>query len=94
MLERPLALALADALTALTDKLADLACDLGRDADTLRRHMASVQSVDLVTQSLLAIADVLRSERATCERPEAVMVEALARQLRSSYERYQAAAVA
>jgi hypothetical protein len=40
--------------------LADLAYDLGSDGDTLRRHMASLQRIDHVTQMQLAIADLLR----------------------------------
>ena len=89
--DRPLALALADALTTMTGTLAELASDLGGSPDTLRRHMASIQSVDLTTQGLHAIAGVLRSELPARERLEGVTLEALAAQLRLDYESYLAA---
>ncbi len=58
---RPLAHALANELVLASGMLADLAYDLGSDGDTLRRHMASLQRIDYVTQMQLAIADLLRS---------------------------------
>lgn len=57
---RPLAHALANELVLASGMLADLAYDLGSDGDTLRRHMASLQRIDHVTQMQLAIADLLR----------------------------------
>jgi gamma-glutamyl:cysteine ligase YbdK (ATP-grasp superfamily) len=84
--DAPLALALADALVALTASLSDLAYDLGCDAETLRRHMASLQAVDRITQEQLAIADVLRSRESMPERLAAVTLEDLADTLRSGYE--------
>lgn len=57
---RPLAHALAAELVLASGMLADLAYDLGSDGDTLRRHMASLQRIDHVTQMQLAIADLLR----------------------------------
>ncbi len=57
---RPLAQALAAELVLASTMLADLAYDLGSDGDTLRRHMASLQRIDHVTQMQLAIADLLR----------------------------------
>ncbi|WP_341209105.1 hypothetical protein [uncultured Sphingomonas sp.] len=58
---RPLAQALAAELVLASSMLADLAYDLGSDGDTLRRHMASLQRIDHVTQMQLAIADLLRT---------------------------------
>lgn len=58
----PLAAALADELVRASTMLADLAYDLGSDEVTLRRHLASLQQIDRVTQMQLAIADVLRSQ--------------------------------
>jgi hypothetical protein len=84
--EAPLALALADALVALTASLSDLAYDLGSDAETLRRHMASLQEIDRITQGQLAIADVLRSAEPVNERLAAVPLEELAASLRSRHE--------
>lgn len=57
---RPLAQALAAELVLASGMLADLAYDLGSDGDTLRRHMASLQRIDHITQIQLAIADLLR----------------------------------
>ncbi len=57
---RALAQALAAELVQASNMLADLAYDLGSDQDTLRRHMASLQRIDHVTQMQLAIADLLR----------------------------------
>lgn len=60
--------ALAEELVLASRMLADLAFDLGSDDATLRRHMASLQKIDHVTQIQLAIADLLRhgSDDATC----------------------------
>jgi hypothetical protein len=58
---RPLAQALAAELVLASSMLADLAYDLGSDGDTLRRHMASLQRIDHITQMQLAIAELLRT---------------------------------
>ncbi|MFK3888619.1 hypothetical protein [Sphingomonas sp. NPDC079357] len=58
---RPLAQALAAELVLASSMLADLAYDLGSDGATLRRHMASLQRIDHITQIQLAIADLLRT---------------------------------
>lgn len=84
--DAPLALALADVLVALTASLGDLAYDLGSDADTLRRHMTSLQAVDHITQSQLAIAEILRSSASMADRISAVTLEGLAERLRAGYE--------
>lgn len=55
-----LAGALADELVLASKMLGELAYDLGSDDVTLRRHMASLQKVDHITQIQLAIADLLR----------------------------------
>lgn len=59
--DAPLAAALADELVMASQLLAELAYDLGSDANTLRRHMTSLQAIDRVTQAQLAIAQVLRA---------------------------------
>lgn len=56
----PLALALADELVLASRILGEMAFDLGSDPDTLRRHMTSLQKIDLVTQMQLAVVDMLR----------------------------------
>jgi len=53
--------ALADELLLASQRLGELAYDLGSDNETLRRHMTSLQSVDEVTQHLLVVADLLRA---------------------------------
>lgn len=55
-----LAGALADELVLASKMLNDLAYDLGSDEVLLRRHMASLQKVDHITQIQLAVADLLR----------------------------------
>lgn len=78
-----LARALADELVDLTRSLADLAYELGSDPDTLRRHMVSIQDVDRITQSQLAIADILRSDAPVSARIDGVTLETLADRLRT-----------
>ena len=70
-MDQQLAHALADELVELTRSLADLAYELGSDPDTLRRHMVSIQAVDRITQSQLAIADILRSDAPVAVSPSA-----------------------
>lgn len=88
--EPALAAALADELVALTGQLAELAFDLGSHPDTLRRHMASLQLVDRITQAQLAIADVLRSRAPAAERIAGVTLEALAESLAAGVETHRA----
>lgn len=87
----PLAEALADELVALTSVLSDLAYDLGSNAETLRRHMTSLQAIDRITQTQLAIADILRSTETPAERISAVTLESLAASLEAGYTRHAAA---
>lgn len=75
------AAAIAAELVALTHRLTDLACDLGSDSHTLRTHMHSLQSIDLINQIQLALADVLRSPAPFPARLQAIPVEALAKRL-------------
>ncbi|GAM00466.1 MULTISPECIES: hypothetical protein [Sphingomonas] len=82
-MEPALARALADELVELTRSLADLAYELGSDPDTLRRHMVSIQAVDRITQSQLAIADILRSDAPVAARIDGVTLETLADRLRT-----------
>ncbi|WP_294248780.1 hypothetical protein [uncultured Sphingomonas sp.] len=82
-MEPALARALADELVELTRSLADLAYELGSDPDTLRRHMVSIQAVDRITQSQLAIADILRSDAPVAARIDGVTLETLAERLRT-----------
>ncbi|MCT8002937.1 hypothetical protein NZL82_13730 [Sphingomonas sanguinis] len=81
--DRPLAHALAEELVELTRSLADLAYELASDADTLRRHMVGIQSVDRITQVQLAIADILRSDAPLSDRIDGVTLETLADSLRT-----------
>lgn len=81
---RALADALADELVRATARLGDLAYDLGSDDETLRRHMASIQAIDLVTQTQLAVADVLRATAAVDERIAGVTLEDVAGRLRAA----------
>lgn len=62
---RPLALALAEELVFASNMLNELAYDLGSNGETLRRHMASIQRIDYVTQIQLAVATLLRVEGAS-----------------------------
>lgn len=86
--EPALAHALADGLVELTQVLSDLAFDLGSDADTLRRHMHSLQAVDRITQTQLAIADVLRSAATSEERIAGITLHSLSCDLAEKLQRY------
>ncbi len=80
----PLNLALADELLRMTHILADLAYDLGSHPETLRRHMASLQSIDNITQMQIAVAEMLRSDASTEERIALVTLEGMAARLRAA----------
>jgi hypothetical protein len=84
VLSRSLADALADELVRLTTQLGDLAYDLGGDPHTLRRHMEALQAIDLVTQTQLAIADMLRSGEPVEERVAAITLADMAGRLRTA----------
>ncbi|UAK26572.1 hypothetical protein K8P63_08035 [Sphingomonas nostoxanthinifaciens] len=75
--------AIADELVELTAILSNLAYDLGDDPDTLRKHMASLQAIDLITQIQMSLADILRSDEPMEKRVAGVGVEALAARLRA-----------
>lgn len=75
------AAAIADELVALTTKLSDLAYDLGSDPVTVRRHMNSLQAIDLITQIQLALADFLRSDAPLPTRIAEIPVEELSASL-------------
>jgi hypothetical protein len=77
MTERAVAHALAAELVALTGQLDALAYDLARDPAILRAHMASLQAVDRITQTQLAIAAMLSGEGPIADRLAAVPLEAL-----------------
>lgn len=77
-----LAQALAGELVGLTALLADLAYDLAGNPDTLRHHMQSLQDIDRITQTQLAIADVLRSSEPVEHALDAVTLDDLAGRLR------------
>ncbi len=81
---RPLAAALAEELVLATQILGELAYDLGSDPDTLRRHMTSLQKIDLVTQMQLAVADLLRMQTACDDVAAMVTLEATAARLRDA----------
>ncbi len=80
---RPLAKALAAELVLASSMLADLAYDLGSDGDTLRRHMASLQRIDHVTQMQLAIAELLRGDDASNGDIRGVTLQDMADRLRA-----------
>lgn len=88
VVDPPLALALADEMVALTGGLADLAYDLGSEPETLRRHMASLQAIDEITQRQIALADVLRSGAAVADRFAALTLDALGESLSARYRAY------
>ena len=75
-------LALADELVSMSQILSDLAYDLGMNPVTIRAHMASLQTIDRLTQAQLAIADVLRSQEPIASRVQAITLESLATNLR------------
>lgn len=77
------ATAIADELVHLTSVLSALAYDLGSDAATVRRHMSSLQAIDLITQVQLALANILRSDAPIAVRLKQVPVEALGQRLRA-----------
>ena len=79
-----LARALADELVTLTRSLGDLAFDLGKEPETLRRHMASLQAIDHITQAQLVVADLLRSDAPLSERIEDVPLQDMADRLRAA----------
>ena len=80
--------ALADELVGLTGLLADLAYDLASNPDTLRHHMHSLQSVDRITQTQLAIADLLRAPGGIEDALGTVTLEELGVSVRASIARY------
>lgn len=57
----PLGQAIAVELMKASHLLDELTYDLGSDPDTLRKHMASLQQIDRVTQIQVAAANLLRS---------------------------------
>lgn len=72
---------LAAPLSAELEVLSKLLCRLGEDlaADEtiLRQHFVSIQAIDRIVQSQLAIAAILGSDAPLDERLEAVPLEAL-----------------
>jgi hypothetical protein len=80
---RPLAQALAAELVLASSMLADLAYDLGSDSATLRRHMASLQRIDHITQIQLAIADLLRTSDGAADDIGQVTLQDMADRLRA-----------
>ncbi|MBW6525983.1 hypothetical protein KZ813_03955 [Sphingomonas sp. RHCKR7] len=83
-LPRALALALAEELVFASNMLNDLAYDLGSNGETLRRHMASIQRIDYVTQIQLAVAGLLRVEGASDADIGTVTLQDMADRLRST----------
>ena len=88
---RPLAQALAAELVLASSMLADLAYDLGSDGATLRRHMASLQRIDHITQIQLAIADLLRTSNGAADDIGQVTLQDMADRLRTFVEQSSAA---
>ncbi|PCG10536.1 hypothetical protein [Sphingomonas ginsenosidimutans] len=83
---RTLVQALAEELVRASNILGDLAYDLGSDGDTLRRHMASLQAIDHVTQMQLAIADLLRAPDEITANAGRVTLEDMAVRLRGALD--------
>ena len=80
-LDRAGAEAIAGELLSLTTQLEALAAELGRDPATLRRHMESLQAIDLVGQVHRALADILRGAGPLESRLEAVPLDSLRHRL-------------
>jgi hypothetical protein len=89
-LETALALALADELVDLTRLLDDLILDLVAHPETVRRHMHSLQAVDRVTQTQLAIAALLRAGDAIDEAVAAVPLGEMAARVRARLAEHRA----
>ncbi|MGK6323554.1 hypothetical protein ACMGDM_10745 [Sphingomonas sp. DT-51] len=81
---RTLALALADELVVASNMLNELAFDLGSNGETLRRHMASIQRIDYVTQIQLAVVSLLRVDGPTRADIDAVTLQDMADRLRAT----------
>ncbi|MBB3692311.1 hypothetical protein [Sphingomonas sp. BK580] len=81
---RPLALALAEELVFASNLLNELAYDLGSNSETLRRHMASIQRIDYVTQIQLAVAGLLRVDDASDTAIAAVTLQDMVDRLRAT----------
>lgn len=79
----PMTIALADELVLASRILGEMAFDLGSDPDTLRRHMTSLQKIDLVTQMQLAVADMLRLSSDAEAALATVTLEATAERLKT-----------
>lgn len=73
--------AIAEEMSALADRLCKLACVLASDPALAMRHMDELQSIDLMTQTQRALADVLRQDDAPLDRIARIPVEALAARL-------------
>lgn len=73
--------AIADEMSDLADRLCKLACVLASDPDLVTRHMDDLQSIDLMTQTQRALADLLRRADAPADRIARIPVEALAARL-------------
>jgi hypothetical protein len=90
-IEPALALALADELVDITELLSALAQDLAADPATLRRHMRSLQAVDRVTQTQLAVAGLLRAGGAAAGQAlDAVVLEDVAARVKRRLAQYRA----
>jgi len=87
--EPALARALADELDALGIIVSDLAEDLAGDPETVRRHMTSLQSVDRLSQTQRAIAELLRADGPLAERLAAVRLDSLSTALHARLLDYQ-----
>ncbi|WP_246616641.1 hypothetical protein [Sphingomonas yunnanensis] len=83
-MSRPLALALAEELVFASNELNELAYDLGSNGETLRRHMASIQRIDYVTQIQLAVATLLRIDGASDTDLGAVTLQDMVDRLRAT----------
>ena len=74
----PQALALA-VLADLNDALERLGEELGTDTDVLARHLGALQSLDLIGQSLAALAGLINSDGEELAAPSAALSRLRAR---------------
>jgi hypothetical protein len=73
--------AIADEMSDLADRLCKLACVLAQDPQVALRHIDDLQSIDLMTQTQRALADLLRQDDLPVDRVGRIPVEALAMRL-------------
>jgi len=84
VLPKAMMTALADELVCASGLLGELTSDLFSDPEAVRRHMVTLQKLDLVTQIQFGIAELLRCERSVDEALNAITLEDMALRLRAA----------